>query len=333
VIHISKKRIHHLFDSFSDCRLMVIGDLMLDRYIWGKVSRISPEAPVPVVEVESETNHFGGAANVAMNVAALGASVFSVGVIGQDASGETLKALFQKNGFDKQGVIVDPDRPTTVKTRIIADCQHVVRTDREHTAPVKEAVANQVMQLLHERGTEFQGIILEDYEKGLFSPALIRQIIHYANSHDLMTFVDPKYAHFFEYQHVTLFKPNRKEVSACLSNPLKTESDLINAAEQLFARLSCQAVLITLGEQGMMLFEPGKSVRHVPTRAVKVHDVSGAGDTVISVMAVAMASGASLPEAATLANHAAGIVCGEVGIVPIERKILFDVMLEEAGID
>lgn len=331
MIHIPRERLLHLFDAFLNCRLLVIGDLMLDRYIWGRVSRISPEAPVPVVEVESESVHFGGAANVAMNVSAMGASVFCVGLIGQDIHGETMKALFRENGFDQRGLIVDPGRPTTVKTRIIADSQHVVRTDLEETRLAEEAVEKQVIHLLNETGQDFQGIVIQDYNKGLLSPRLIREIIQYADSHHLMTFVDPKYTHFFEYQHVTLFKPNRKEASACLSNPLKTESDLINAAEQLFSRLNCRAVLITLGEEGMILFEPGKSLRQVPTRAMKVHDVSGAGDTVISVMAVAMASGATLPEAATMANHAAGIVCGEVGIVPIAKQPLFDAMLEAAG--
>ena len=310
---------------------MVIGDLMLDQYIWGKVNRISPEAPVPVVEVESESLHFGGAANVAMNVVTLGASVFPVGCIGQDSAGESMKTLFHESGFDQKGLIVDPSRPTTLKTRIIADSQQVVRTDSEQTHPIEDAVEAQVIQLLHDRAEQFQGIILEDYNKGMLTPQLIHKIIQYANTHNLMTFVDPKYSHFFEYQNVTLFKPNREEASDQLVNPLKSETDLMNAAEQLFTRLKCKAVLITLGDEGMMLFEPDQPLRHVSTRAVKVHDVSGAGDTVISTMAVAMASGATLAEAATLANHAAGIVCGEVGIVPIMRQSLFDVMLEDAN--
>jgi len=329
MIRITRKRLIKLFDDFSKKKLAVIGDFMLDRYISGKVSRISPEAPVPVVEVESEFTRFGGAANVVMNVASLGASVFPIGIVGSDASSEELKKLLRQNRFSLEGIIVDSSRPTTVKTRVIADCQHVVRADFEKTHPITNELQTTVMSLLQKVRNDIDGIILEDYNKGLFTPLLIKKIISFANQHDIMTFVDPKYDHFFDFKDATLFKPNRNEVASQLHMPIRTKDDFINASEQLFSRLHCKALLITLGEDGMMLFENSRQSRQVHTKAVKVHDVSGAGDTVIATMAVAMAAGSSFPEAATLANHAAGIVCGEVGVVPIQHHQLYQAMLSE----
>lgn len=329
MIHIECNRLKELFGSFSKVKLAVIGDLMLDRYVWGSVSRISPEAPVPVVNVESESIRFGGSANVALNVSALGASVYPIGLIGADPAGQDLKCLFIETGFETKGLIVDLSRPTTVKTRIIADGQHVVRTDYEQILPVSEIIQDQIISLLESCKSDLDGIIMEDYNKGLFTPALIQKIVAFADQCHLMTFVDPKYDHFFEYKNVTLFKPNRKEAADRLGMRLKTQEDINTAAQKLFNKLDCQAVLVTLGADGMILYEQNQPPQHVPTKAVKVHDVSGAGDTVISTMAVAMAAGGSMQEAATLANHAAGIVCGEVGIVPINPEILLKTMMNE----
>ncbi|MFC1568838.1 D-glycero-beta-D-manno-heptose-7-phosphate kinase [bacterium] len=329
MIQIKKQRLMELADLFSMQKLVVIGDFMLDRYIAGKVSRISPEAPVPVVEVESEFTRFGGAANVALNISTLGASVFPIGLIGADDSGVELQRLFQNHKFEMEGILVDESRPTTVKTRVIADSQQVVRTDWEKTHPISDRLQKNIISILKKYKDQIDGIILEDYNKGLLTPSLIEKIISFANAHQIMTFVDPKYDHFFEFNHVTLFKPNRNEVADQLHVRIDHKSDLIDISKKLFAQLNCKALLITLGEDGMMLFEQGEEPKHVPTKAVKVHDVSGAGDTVISTMAVAMTSGSTCPEAATLANHAAGIVCGEVGVVPIHHEQLFKVMLEE----
>ncbi len=329
MIEISESRLNELFGAFRKCRLAVLGDFMVDKYIWGRVSRISPEAPVPVVEVESESLRFGGAANVALNVASLGAEVLPIGLIGPDAAGAELKILFEEKGFQTEGLLQDDSRPTTVKTRIIADCQHVVRADWEQTHPVSDDLRMRVMSILEDNRDRIDGIILEDYNKGLLVPELIGDVVEFAGRNELMTFVDPKYDHFFEYRDVTLFKPNRKEAADRLAMKLKTEADLNRAAEKLFNKLNCRSILITLSEEGMMLFENGKAPRHVHTRAVKVHDVSGAGDTVIATMAVGLSSGATFQEAATLANHAAGIVCGEVGIVPIAHEQLFREMISE----
>ncbi|MBN2104766.1 D-glycero-beta-D-manno-heptose-7-phosphate kinase [bacterium] len=329
MIGIKKHRLTQLFKAFSHKKLVVIGDFMLDRYITGKVSRISPEAPVPVVQVESEYVRLGGAANVVLNVASLGASVFPIGIIGSDPNGQELKKLLRQNNFTLDGIFTDSSRPTTVKTRVIADCQHVVRADFEKIHPVSKELQTQVVTILNEMKNHIDGIILEDYNKGLLVPSLIKRIVSFANQRDIMTFVDPKYDHFFDFKEVTLFKPNRSEVSNQLHMRVCTKEELIHASEQLFSRLYCNALLITLGKDGMMLFEKDKQPKHVHTKAVNVHDVSGAGDTVIATMAVAMTAGSTLPEAATLANHAAGLVCGEVGVVSIDQKQLYQAMLAD----
>lgn len=326
MIDFTKKRLDDLFDRFEDRTIVVVGDVMLDKYIWGKVSRISPEAPVPVVEVESESVRFGGAANVNLNVMSLGARAIPVGVVGKDSSGDTLHHLFKEKGFPTDGLIVDPDRPTTVKTRVIANDQHVVRTDREVRIGISAAVQKCLLEVIDGSLDVADGVIIEDYDKGMLVPSFIKAVIDRATERKKAVLVDPKFDHFLDYQDVTLFKPNRKETAERLGMRLDTPEAIQEAGRKLLDQLSCGAVLITLGAEGMALFEPDKEWKTVPTQAVKVHDVSGAGDTVIATMAVAMTSGASLSEAASLANHAAGLVCGEVGIVPVERNQLYDLM-------
>lgn len=328
MVQFHPERLSELFSTFKKQKIAVIGDLMLDRYVWGRVSRISPEAPVPVVEIESESFRFGGAANVSHNVMMLGAEVLPVGVIGNDLSGETLKNLFTEKGFNADGLAVDTDRPTTVKTRIIAHNQHVVRTDREITRGISRKIQKRILDFLNRQVKAIDGFIIEDYNKGLLTPRFIEGIIQLAVTNGKMIFVDPKFDHFFDYQGVTLFKPNLKEVTDKLGFRLDSDEAMEKAGLKLLDRLQCRALLITLGERGMILFEPGKTGIKIPTRAVKVHDVSGAGDTVIASMAVAMTSGSDVLEAATIANHAAGIVCGEVGIVPIDRDRLFQELLD-----
>jgi rfaE bifunctional protein kinase chain/domain len=322
MIAFSQQRLKELFGEFNKRKIIVVGDLMLDRYIWGLVSRISPEAPVPIVNVESESFRFGGAANVSHNVLSLGALAIPVGVIGNDSTGEKLKQLFVEKGFPTQGLIGDDDRPTTVKTRIIAHGQQVVRIDREETHPISCEIQKRILNFIEASIEGADGIILEDYNKGLLVSNFIEDIIAIARVHGKMVFVDPKFDHFFEFKQITLFKPNLKETANRLGIRLDSDEALEKTGLKLLTKLNCEVVLITLGEEGMALFERGQSMIKIPTRAVKVHDVSGAGDTVIATMAVAMTSGASPQEAATLANHAAGIVCAEVGIVPIERDKL-----------
>jgi rfaE bifunctional protein kinase chain/domain len=309
---------------------MVIGDLMLDRYYWGKVSRISPEAPVPVVDIESESTRLGGAANVSYNVLCLGARAVPVGVVGNDAEGILLKQLLEAKGFPTDGLVTDDERPTTVKTRVIAHHQHVVRTDREIRHAVSKKIQNRLIDIFEARVDGLDGIVLEDYNKGLLVPRFIEHVVRRANETGKMVFVDPKFDHFFEYRGVTLFKPNRKEAADRLGFKLDSPEALEQGLAKLLERLECSAVLITLGEEGMVFQEKGRPLTKVPTRAVKVHDVSGAGDTVIACMAVAMCSDATLGEAAAIANQGAGLVCEEVGIVPVEKKRLLDKLFEEA---
>ena len=329
MINFKLGRSEELFNRFSEMKIAVIGDLMLDHYVWGKISRISPEAPVPVVDIDTESFRFGGAANVNYNVLSLGANVIPVGVIGGDQYGNELESLFKKEGLPLDGIIKDDERATTVKTRIIAHNQHVVRIDREERKPVSEKVRNRIIGYFESIIDSIDGIIFEDYNKGLLMPGLVTSLVDIARRKKKMTFVDPKFDNFFEYRGVTLFKPNKKEASDKLGFRMDNEESLDKGGEILLDRINCKALLVTLSEKGMALFEPDQPKMTIPTKAVKVHDVSGAGDTVIAAMAVSMCSGANLREAATIANQAAGIVCEEVGIVPVDKKILFNRLKSE----
>jgi D-glycero-beta-D-manno-heptose-7-phosphate kinase len=327
---LSAERLTALFDAFPRRSVLVVGDVMLDRYVWGRVSRISPEAPVPVVEIERESVMLGGAANVVQNVRGLGADVIPVGIVGSDPEGVTLRRLFADLGFPTDGLVTDAGRPTTLKTRILAHHQHVVRTDREARTPISPEAESAVLSFIESRIGATDAVILEDYNKGLLSPGLIVRVTRLASDAGKPVFVDPKSEHFFEYRGVTLFKPNRKEAAEQLGFELKTDDSIREALRLLIERLDCSAALITLGEDGMALQERGGAFRRVPTRAVAVADVSGAGDTVIAAMAVSMAAGAAFEEAAVIANHAAGCVCGEVGVVPVNRGRLLENLLAES---
>ncbi len=324
MITLSKKRLADLSSAFAGKRIAVIGDLMLDRYFWGSVTRISPEAPVPVVEVESESTRLGGAANVANNIASLGGTPIMMGVIGKDEAGTVLRKIVEDQKFPTAGLVIDESRPTTIKTRVIAHSQHVVRIDRETKKDVSDETQQKLMKVLEEHLSTIDGIILEDYNKGVLAKALIVKIIELAKKGKKIIAVDPKFNNFFDYCDVTVFKPNRKETEEALGTRLSTEEGVEKAGKELLRRLGAQNVLLTLGERGMTLFERDGGISSIPTAARRVADVSGAGDTVISTLTMALASGADIRESATLANVAGGIVCGEVGIVPIEKKLLFE---------
>jgi len=311
-------------------RIAVIGDLMLDRYIWGSVSRISPEAPVPVIDMETEQARLGGAANVARNIKSLGGEPLLVGVIGADTSGKQLYDIIRETGFSPEGVIVDPSRPTTVKTRVIAHSQHVVRLDREQRTEVSAAIQRKIIDVLRMQLSHLSGIIIEDYNKGVVVKNLIHDIIGLANEGGKPVTVDPKFNNFFEYKNITVFKPNRKEAEEALGVRLHTEDDIQRAGNLLLERLQAKNVLLTLGERGMSLFESDGTSSHVPTKARNVADVSGAGDTVIASLTMSLVAGATVREAAALANHAGGVVCGYVGIVPIDKNELRQSMLADA---
>jgi rfaE bifunctional protein kinase chain/domain len=325
------QNLQHLFDHFKDQRIAVIGDLMLDRYMWGAVQRISPEAPVPVVEVVAETTKLGGAANVANNILSLGAEAIPIGVVGDDAHGEELRRLFEAAGLRADGIVTDPSRPTTMKTRIIANDQHVVRADVESKADLSEELAGELLRVFRRMLSTVDGVILQDYNKGVLTPYLIHQIVQICREQGRFVAVDPKFKNFFAYRNVDLFKPNTRETEQALGTKIDSDEDLLAQAGELFGRLDCLSILMTRGERGMALFAaPNQKPTLVPTRAKKIHDVSGAGDTVISTLTVAKLAGATLFEAAILANYAAAIVCGEVGVVPIDRQRLWAEVAQDA---
>jgi len=322
LVTFTNSRLQTLFENLPGKRVAVIGDLMLDRYFWGSVTRISPEAPVPVVEVESESTRLGGAANVANNIASLGGTPFLVGVVGNDDSGKALTSIVSGSGFPGEGILVDPTRPTTVKTRVIAHHQHVVRVDREVKQDIGDGVQLRLLDALRRNAGKLDAIIIEDYNKGVVVKSLIKELVEFAKKNRIIVTVDPKFHNFFEYKQVTVFKPNRKETEEALGVRLNDRASVEQAGSTLLRRLEAENVLLTMGDQGMTLVEGGGQMTHVPTAARKVADVSGAGDTVISTLTMMLAAGGSIREASMLANVAGGIVCGEVGIVPIDAAEL-----------
>ncbi|HOV97972.1 MAG TPA: D-glycero-beta-D-manno-heptose-7-phosphate kinase [Bacteroidota bacterium] len=328
MVSISKKRIEELFNGFQNKRIAVIGDLMIDRYFWGNVERISPEAPVPVIEVTEESNRLGGAANVANNIASLGGVPIIVGVVGNDEGAKVLKRLVEERGFPTCGIVEDASRPTTIKSRVIAHDHHIVRIDQEVKADICDATQKKILEALDDHFNDIDGIILEDYNKGVLTKQLVSDIIEQARRASKIVTVDPKYNNFFEYHNVTVFKPNKKEAEEALGKRLASMDDYKAAAEEILRKLNAENVLLTLGDMGMLLYEQSGASAHVATTARKVADVSGAGDTVISTLTMALLAGGTIREAAALANIAGGIVCGEVGVVPIDPKILFETAID-----
>ena len=333
MLQLNQTQLEALSNAFSRVRIAVVGDLMLDRYTFGSVSRISPEAPVPVLEIESEQARLGGAANVGHNILGLGATPLMLGVVGDDTSGLILKGIFTDLGFPLDGIVTDHSRPTTVKTRVIAGSQQMLRLDHEVKHEISRETEDRLIAALTARIDELDGIILEDYNKGVVTKSVIRRVIALGVEHNKPVFVDPKAQNFFEYQGCTVFKPNRKEVEDALGTRITNEDETTAAGLRLLDMLKAENVLLTLGEKGMMLFErvphDGGEPFAIPTRAREVADVSGAGDTVIATLSVAMACGMDIREAAELANRAAGLVIEEVGIVPIYREQLVQAVLED----
>jgi D-glycero-beta-D-manno-heptose-7-phosphate kinase len=326
---IAPERFETVFGAFQGKRIAVLGDLMLDRYYWGSVARLSPEAPVPVVEVESEASRLGGAANVAHNIASLGGIPLMFGIVGRDDAGLLFRTLARGAGFSEEGILDDPSRPTTCKTRVIAHHQHVVRIDQESKNDVNGNVAEQILRRLENRISSIDAIILEDYNKGVLVSPLIHEVIELARRHHVIVAVDPKFDNFFEYDHVTVFKPNRKEAEEALGIRIHSPAGIENAGREIMKRLNAENVLLTLGDEGMSLFRCSGEVLHIGTKAWSVADVSGAGDTVIATLTIALTGGASMVEASTLANYAGGIVCAEVGIVPVKPDALRKAILKD----
>lgn len=321
-----------LFDSFNKMNVLIIGDVMIDAYLWGKVERISPEAPVPIVSVTKKENRMGGAANVALNIKAMGASPILCSVIGDDDAGKEFLELMKNENISTGGIIKVKDRPTTVKTRVIGHHQQILRIDEETEKNIKAVERNQLAGLIKDLLTEkkIDVIIFEDYDKGVISPELIEEIVLEAQKLNIPTVVDPKKKNFLQYKKVSLFKPNLKELKEGLKIDFDhhDRSKLSAAVKQLRELIQADYVMVTLSEMGV--FISGKQGEHlIPAHIRNIADVSGAGDTVVSVAALALASGLAPEKVAALANLAGGLVCEKVGVVPIDKEQL---QLEAKGI-
>jgi D-beta-D-heptose 7-phosphate kinase/D-beta-D-heptose 1-phosphate adenosyltransferase len=310
---LTKNRVSEILRSLCERNVVVLGDVMLDEFVWGDVTRISPEAPVPVVDVRRESIHLGGAANVLANLIALGARGSVVGVVGNDDAGKRLRnGLRELGADDNDNLIVDEARPSTIKTRIIAHSQLVVRADRESRTPVNSQIEGQIVARLKDALREADAFVVSDYDKGVVTPRILGEILPFAYER-VPVLIDPKLRNFNSYRPATLVTPNHHEALRMSDTEDHSDDGLHHAATVIRKKLGCDAVLITRGDRGMMLLEADGEPVYVNTAAREVYDVTGAGDTVISALAGALATGASMLEAAALANHAAGIVVGKVG--------------------
>lgn len=328
-----RKKLEAILRGFQKVKLLVVGDIMMDRSILGKVSRISPEAPVPVIIAEKEDFDLGGAANVAYNIRSLGGSVSLCGILGEDENGQKLHKRLVERGIQTDGIFSEKGRQTTVKTRIIAHHPHyqqLVRVDRETTDHPKVSTFRSLSRFLTEQIEDFDGVVISDYGKGLLTRKLIQTIIKRARKSKKLIMVDPKFKNFFFYKGATVITPNTNEASEASRIPYTNQSSVAKMGRNLMKRLNCGALVITQGEKGMTIFEPHQEPYPVPTVAKEVYDVTGAGDTVIGTMALALGTGprVSVKDAASLANYAAGIVVGKVGTAIVSRKELLKVIKE-----
>ena len=321
-MRLNRERGRRLLDRMAGQTIAIIGDIMLDEYMWGTVDRISPEAPVPVVNLTGQSTTPGGAANVAGNVFGLGDVPLLIGVVGNDNAGEMIDWLLREKGIKTESLIYDSQRPTTVKTRIIAHNQQVVRADREIKDDISKEIQDRVMATLMDDVSDIKGLIISDYGKGVITKTLLKRIIEFCLKEDIFVAVDPKDINFPRYKKVSLITPNHHEAGFAYGMRIIDEETLKTVGFGLMERLETDSILITRGEKGMALFQTGKEMILIPTLAKKVYDVTGAGDTVIASFVSAMAAGATLEEATIIANHAAGVVVGEVGTAVITRESL-----------
>lgn len=327
MFNISPGNLQKIFQKSRKKRIAVIGDVMLDKYVYGDVARISPEAPVQVVDVNRTEYKLGGAANVANNIKTLDSEPVLIGVIGDDIDGDMFLETLRKQKIAATGIFKDTTRPTTTKTRVIAHAQHILRIDHEIKQNVIGKLSQNILNFIKSNLSGFECIILQDYNKGVLPKPVINKVISMFREAGKPVLVDPKFDNFFEYKNVTVFKPNRKEIQDVMGVRIDGDDSAVEIGKKLFEIMKCEWLILTRGEKGMMLFDKEKNktiVHNIPTKARRVADVSGAGDTVISTLAVALCGGASIGEAIILANQAAGLVCEEVGIVPISKKALLE---------
>jgi D-glycero-beta-D-manno-heptose-7-phosphate kinase len=323
------KRAQQIVGKFPDLRIVTVGDLMLDEFIWGQARRISPEAPTPVVEVKRETWHLGGAGNVISNLLELGARAIPIGVVGADDAAKMMRDRFAERNARIDGVITDASRPTTRKTRVIAHSgrqyQQIVRADREDRSPVSDVVEDRIIAAFNQAISNADAVIVSDYDKGLLTPRVLRALVESARSRAKMVCLDPKIRNFALYREVDVITPNQSEAERASGVEITDEPSLNAAARRIRDLTGCKNVLITRAELGMSLLGPEEDkeeMTHISTTAREVYDVTGAGDTVIATLALALAAGAKLTEAAIIANHAAGVVVGKVGVAAVSRDEL-----------
>jgi len=321
-----KRRLLEAIGRFPVCRVLVVGDLMLDSFIWGEVNRISPEAPVPVVAVREESHLLGGSANVVHNVASLGGQALVAGSIGNDAPGGELVKLFHEISVPVDGLICEDGRPTTVKTRIIARHQQVVRYDRESRAPLKQETTERILSFIRENLGSLGGIIVSDYAKGVVTRGFLDALRVMVAGSAVPVVVDPKVQHADLYRSFTMVTPNNHEASQMSGIEIGDQETLIRAGKSLLQQLACESVLITRGKDGMSLFHHDGQTVHIPTVAQRVFDVTGAGDTVIASVTLGIVAGLSREDAALLANLAAGVVVGEVGTAAVSSAQLLSII-------
>lgn len=328
----TKNEITELFSRFNHLTALIIGDVMIDAYYWGKVERISPEAPVPVVQVQKRENRLGGAANVALNVKQLGAKAIIASVVGDGTKGDIFRSTLKENGFTTEGVIDSPERMTTVKTRVISQGHHLLRIDEEITTPLSPTDERHLLDCVRSilERQKVDVIIFQDYNKGVLTERIITTVLNWANERNIPTAVDPKRDNFFAYQGATLFKPNLKE----LKEGLKVDFDkndfqaLKSAIDLLEQQLANRVTMVTLSELGVVAHHASDFI-HEKAHKREILDVSGAGDTVISVASLALAAGAKPDVYAALANIAGGLVCEKVGVVPIDKELLMQEALSK----
>ena len=315
-------------DKFPEARILVVGDIIMDEYIWGNVSRISPEAPVPVVDVQDQTKMLGGAANVLNNIISLGGRAILCGVIGNDPTGREILERLKTTGSATRGIVVEQKRPTSIKTRIIAHNQQVVRFDRESRKGIEDESRDKLLRIVEEHRGEIDAVLVADYGKGVVSEALMKSLRGLLTDMSIPLAVDPKTGNFECYRGVDVITPNHYEAGAFSRIEIMDEDTLVRAGRQMLDELDCGTVLVTQGKDGMTLFEKNGEISHIPTVAKKVFDVTGAGDTVISTFCLGLASGMDMKSAAVISNFAAGIVVGEVGTTTVKvdelRKVVLD---------
>jgi len=321
-----KDRIEIITNRFSDVRVLVLGDIMLDRYLWGEVERISPEAPVPIVSVTRETANLGGAANVAANVAALGGKSLLLGVVGDDPFAEQFKTVMEQNGLYETELVIDPRRPTTVKSRIVAGSQQVVRIDREITDEISPEITARFLATVERELPNLDSIIISDYGKGVITYQLLSGLISMANKAGKFIAVDPKEVHFKNYRNVSVITPNHHEAGFISGKRITSDKILEQVGWLLLDELNLESLLITRGEKGMTLFEKDRTRTDIPVEAKTVFDVTGAGDTVIASLTVAKSAGANMREAAFIANVAAGLAVARFGTARITRNELIEAL-------